>query len=227
MMKETPEVPMTEPDAASARKQHQAYWDAAAEAKEFSTPLRLKEFAALVPLEAAILDVGCGYGRSLAELRAYGYGNLLGVDFSAKMLARGWELHPGLALRVLEGRALPLPDESVDAALLLAVLTCIPEDEEQEALAAEIFRVLKPGGMLHVNDFLLNTDERNLERYAASASGPYGCFTLPDGACLRHHSLHHLEHLLRDFEPVLLEETVFTTMNGNRSNGFVWFGRKR
>ena len=227
MMKETPEAPMTEHDAASARQRHQAYWDAAAETKEFSTPLRLKEFTALVPLEAAILDVGCGYGRSLAELRACGYGNLLGVDFSAKMIARGREIHPGLDLRVLEGRALPLPDQSIDAALLLAVLTCIPEDEEQEALAAEILRVLKPGGMLHVNDFLLNSDERNLERYAASASGPYGCFTLPDGARLRHHSREHIDRLLRAFEPIQMEETVFTTMNGNRSNGIVWFGKKR
>ena len=222
-----PGVPMTEHDAASARQRHQAYWDAAAETKEFSTPLRLKEFAALVPPKAAILDIGCGYGRSLAELRAHGYGNLVGVDFSAEMIARGKNLHPGLDLRVLEGRTLPLPDQSVDAALLLAVLTCIQADAEQEALVAEILRVLKPGGMLHVNDFLFNTDARNLERYAASASGPYGCFTLPDGACLRHHSRNHLEHLLRGFEPALLEETVFTTMNGNRSNGFVWFGRKR
>ena len=218
---------MTGPDAASARRRHQAYWDAAAETKEFSTPLRLQEFTALVPPNVAILDIGCGYGRSLAELRAHGYGNLLGLDFSAKMIARGKELHPDLDLRVLESRTLSLPDQSVEAALLLAVLTCIPEDAEQEALVAEILRVLKPGGVLHVNDFLLNTDKRNLERYAASASGPYGCFTLPDGARLRHHSRLHLEHLLREFELVLLEETVFTTMNGNRSNGFVWFGRKR
>ncbi len=218
---------MTEHDAASARRQHQAYWDAAAETKEFSTPLSLKEFAVLVPSKAAIFDIGCGYGRSLAELRAYGYGNLLGVDFSVKMIARGRELHPGLDLRVLDNRTLPLPDQSVDAALLLAVLTCIPEDAEQEALVAEILRVLKPGGVLHVNDFLLNTDERNLERYAASASGPYGCFTLPDGARLRHHSREHIDRLLRAFEPTQIEETVFTTMNNNRSNGIVWFGKKR
>ncbi len=218
---------MLENEGADTRRLHQAYWDTAAETKEFSTPLRLQEFAALVPANSVILDVGCGYGRSLAELRAHGYDNLLGVDFSAKMIARGNALHPDLDLRVLEGRALPLPEQSVDAALLLAVLTCMQKDTEQEALVAEIFRVLKPGGILHVNDFLLNTDERNLERYAASASGPYGCFRLPDGARLRHHSRRHLEHLLRDFEPVLLEETVFTTMNGNRSNGFVWFGKKR
>lgn len=35
----------------------------------------------------------------------------------------------------------------------------------QKELLAEIKRILKPQGILHVNDFLLNTDERNLLRY--------------------------------------------------------------
>ncbi len=203
-----------------------AYWDHAAASKEFTTPLRLEALAALVPVKARILDIGCGYGRALAELRAYGHEHLLGLDFSAKMIARGKSLHPDLELRLLEGPDLPLPGRSVDAVLLLAVLTCIGADAEQEILIAEIGRVLKPGGILYVNDFLLNTDERNLERYAAATSGPYGCFTLPDGARLRHHSREHLKGLLRGFETIRFEETVFTTMNGNRSNAVIYFGRK-
>lgn len=37
--------------------------------------------------------------------------------------------------------------------ILFAVLTCITEDEKQNALINEIKRVLKPGGIIYINDF--------------------------------------------------------------------------
>lgn len=62
------------------------------------------------------------------------------------------------------------------------------KQEEQEQLLSEIKRVLKPQGILYVNDFLLNTDESNLLRYEKykEAYGVYGVFELPDGEVCRH-----------------------------------------
>ncbi len=41
------------------------YWNRVGPTKPFSHPLDLERFGALVPPDRRILDVGCGYGRSL------------------------------------------------------------------------------------------------------------------------------------------------------------------
>ena len=135
------------------------------EKKEFTTPFQAEEFSKYVNKESRILDVGCGYGRTLDELYRKGFRNLIGIDFSRGMIERGRKQFPYLDLRVKEDAKIALPNASVDAVILFAVLTCIRTNEEQELLLSEIQRVLKPGGILYVNDFLLNTDDRNLSRY--------------------------------------------------------------
>ena len=79
-----------------------------------------------------------------------------------------------------------------------------------------------------MNDFLLNSDARNIERYEKYLDryGTYGVFELPEGAVLRHHAEEYLRELLRDFTQLRYEHLTFTTMNGNRSNGFYYIGRK-
>ena len=128
----------------------------------------------------------------------------------------------------MESENIDFPDASLDAVLLCAVLTCIVADRDQEALIAEIRRVLKPGGLLYVNDFLLNTDLRNRKRYAAweQVYGTYGIFELPEGAVLRHHDRGHIRKLLSAFRELESEEVVYQTMNGHTSNGFYFAGRK-
>lgn len=204
------------------------YWNSVADAKEFTTPMQSAVFCRYVNRDAAILDVGCGYGRVLSELHALGFRNLCGIDFSEKLIARGKRQFPYLDLRVMENETIDFPDASLDAVLLCAVLTCIVADRDQEALIAEIRRVLKPGGLLYVNDFLLNTDLRNRKRYAAweQVYGTYGIFELPEGAVLRHHDRSHIRKLLSGFRELESEEVVYQTMNGHTSNGFYFAGRK-
>ena len=77
------------------------YWNSVAETKTFTTPFDAALFARYVPsLDAKILDFGCGYGRTLAELAQAGYRNLCGVDLSDKLIERGKRLFPTLDLRV-------------------------------------------------------------------------------------------------------------------------------
>ncbi len=204
------------------------YWDGVSGTKTFTTPFQVEEFAEYVSKDAVILDVGCGYGRTLNELSQSGYRNLIGVDFSEGMIERGKRQFPQLDLRVMENSSIGLADASVDAVILFAVLTCIPDGAEQRALIAEIRRVLKPGGILYVNDFLLNDDERNLKRYSEFADkyGVYGVFELPEGAVVRHHDEDWIQSLLSDLTKFRYERLTFTTMNGHRSNGFYFIGRK-
>lgn len=203
------------------------YWNSVSEKKEFTTPFQAEAFSKFVKRESRILDIGCGYGRTLDELYRNGYRNLIGLDFSSGMIERGKQQFPYLDLRVKENDTIALPDGSVDAVILFAVLTCIQTNEEQEQLLREIKRVLKPQGILYVNDFLLNTDERNLSRYEKfkEVYGTYGVFELPEGAVCRHHDEAWIKQLLGDFSELEYSHLTFTTMNGNKSNGFYFIGK--
>ena len=203
------------------------YWDSVSAEKTFTTPFDEEIFRSYIGKDSFVLDVGCGYGRILALLEDLGYEDLHGTDFSIGMIERGIRLHPELDLRLMEFGKIPYADESADAVILFAVLTCIASDEEQKELIEEVRRVLKPEGILYINDFLLNDDERNLHRYEKGMEGmPYGTFVLPEGAVVRHHTTEHFDELLKDFEKVREQENVFTTMNGNKSRGIALFVRK-
>ncbi|WP_125143621.1 class I SAM-dependent methyltransferase [Clostridium transplantifaecale] len=208
--------------------EQESYWNEVSETKTFTTPFHAEEFTRYVDKEKTILDVGCGYGRTLEEVHRLGYCHLTGMDFSEGMIKRGRAQYPWLDLRVMQTERIDLPDGSVDAVILFAVLTCIREDEKQKKLIGEIQRVLRPGGILYVNDFLLNTDERNTARYEKYRARYqiYGVFELPEGAVCRHHEESWIQSLLSGFTGLRYEHLVFTTMNGNRSNGFYYIGRK-
>ena len=87
-------------------------------------------------------------------------------------------------------------------------------------------RVLKPDGIVYINDFLLNDDERNINRYAKyfEKYHTYGVFELDDGAVLRHHNEERVKEWTSDFQQLEYEKVEYVTMNGNRSNGLVYMG---
>lgn len=204
------------------------YWNKVSETKQFSTPFQIDEFSKYVKKDDVVLDVGCGYGRTLNELYTKGYKNLIGIDFSKGMIERAKKINSDIDFRIMNNSKIDLPDNSVDSVILLAVLTCIVEDKEQEYLVSEIYRVLKRGGAIYINDFLLNNDERNLNRYNEFKNkyNKYGVFELPEGAVCRHHDKEWIKELLKDFKKKIFKEIEYITMNGNKSNGFYYIGEK-
>ncbi len=208
-------------------KKQKEYWESVSQKKNFTTPFQADEFEKNVKKDGFVLDIGCGYGRTLNELHQLGYSNLLGMDFSQGMVERGHRTYPYLNLKVMQEGKIDMADSSVDAVILFAVLTCISNNAEQLKLVREIHRVLKPGGVIYVNDFLLNQDQRNLDRYDKYQEryGTYGVFELPEGAVLRHHDESWIRELLSDFQEISFRHLTFTTMNGHTSNGFYFLGR--
>jgi ubiquinone/menaquinone biosynthesis C-methylase UbiE len=90
-----------------------------------------------------LLDVGCGTGHHLAELRQRGFDGA-GVDGSAEMLVEARQVNPGADLRQADVEALPFPDASFDVVICIEVLRYLPNPEN---CIREMARVLRPGGI--------------------------------------------------------------------------------
>ena len=205
------------------------YWNSVATEKRFSHPLRLHWLARYASQQARILDYGCGYGRTLAELSETGYKHVFGVDFSERMLERSRFQVPFSKVVRNDGQHLSFKDDCFDVVLLFAVLTCIPDSNAQRRLLAETERALRPGGLIYVSDLLVNSDLRNRKRYQqfAETYGCYGVFELAEGIVVRHHEREWMEKITSSFEQLEFEPFMVTTMNGNLSSAFQYLGRKQ
>jgi SAM-dependent methyltransferase len=97
------------------------------------------EWLAAQPGES-ILDLCCGDGQLTARIASTG-ANVIGLDASPQMAAaarmHGIHVHEGLA------ETLPFPDRTFDAVFSNAALHWV---RDQDAVLAEVHRVLKPGG---------------------------------------------------------------------------------
>lgn len=211
------------------QKKQSDYWNEFAGKKEFTSNLDRAYFIKNIPFEATILDFGCGYGRTIQELIDCGYTNIIGVDIADAMLELSRNKFPQFHFEKLINQATNLASYSCDAVLLLNTLTAITLDSAQIATIAEINRLLKNGGVLYLTDFLLNSDERNLTRYAKYEFkyGIYGVFETEDGAILRHQDKQNLISLLADFEIESIKEMTVPTMNGNKSNSIAIIAKKK
>jgi len=116
-------------------------------AEELSTEVEVETLARLfADAKAPVLDIGCGYGRHLAGLRAAGI-PAIGLDYSGALLA----LVPvRLRPHAVRGdmRSLPFATGSLDGATLLFNTFGYFDDTTNEAILGEIARVLKPGAPL-------------------------------------------------------------------------------
>ncbi|MEH6626341.1 MAG: class I SAM-dependent methyltransferase [Motiliproteus sp.] len=97
-----------------------------------------------------VVDVGCGYGRSLRKLHErFSPQRLIGMDIDPEMLIHSQQEaeKEGINAEFIQGSssALRLPDNSVD---LLFCHQTFHHLIEQEKAIDEFFRVLKPGGVL-------------------------------------------------------------------------------
>jgi SAM-dependent methyltransferase len=101
-----------------------------------------------------VLEAGCGYGRNLLHLLREGYEvfamdlDAAGVDHVRRLSA---SLNTGLPaenFQVGSIERMPFPDEFADVVICSAVLHFARDDEQFHAMLAELWRVVRPGGML-------------------------------------------------------------------------------
>jgi len=100
-----------------------------------------------------VLDVGCGEGLLVRRLASAG-ARVVGLDPSAVALERARRAEPsGTSTRFVAGtaEALPFPDTSFDTVVFFNSLHHVPL-ESMDAALAEAARVLRPNGVLYVQE---------------------------------------------------------------------------
>ncbi len=106
------------------------------------------------------MDLGCGTGYFTPELRAkLNIKQLLGMDLSEGMVTYAYEhrsagCNSSIVWAVGDAENLPIPDSSVDVIFTsLAIQWC----SDYQGLFAELYRVLKPGGVVAFSTLLDGT----------------------------------------------------------------------
>lgn len=97
---------------------------------------------------ARMLDFGCGTGTLDALIAPY-VGTVAGVDVSSGLLDAAAKANPDLDYRHYDSNTLPYEDHTFDLAFASCVFHHI-EPGERAAAAAELARVLRPGGVVAV-----------------------------------------------------------------------------
>lgn len=105
-----------------------------------------------------LLEVGCGSGKVLREFLWFGAPaeSLIGVELQNWRLKEAKSLTPHLPLINADGQRLPFPDSCFDLVIQFTVFSSVLDSDVRQQLAAEMRRVLRPGGLLLWYDFWVN-----------------------------------------------------------------------
>lgn len=142
---------------------------------------RLKQIGFADLQSKSVLEIGCGRGYWLREFVKWGARpeNVTGIDLLMDRVVQARELCPaGVRVHCCSAAQLSFSSESFDIVLQATVFTSILDRELQQAMAAEMVRVVKPDGIIlwydyHVNN-PWNPDVRGIKRREIASLFP-GC----------------------------------------------------
>jgi ubiquinone/menaquinone biosynthesis C-methylase UbiE len=128
-----------------------------------------------------LLEVGCGEGGNLLELMRIGFvpERLIGAELiEARFDVARSRLPQALQLHLGDAVAMDLPNASQDIVFVSTVFSSILDASTQQALAAAMWRWLRPGGAVLWYDFTVdnprNPDVRGVPRARLAELFPEG-----------------------------------------------------
>jgi ubiquinone/menaquinone biosynthesis C-methylase UbiE len=95
----------------------------------------------LPPAGVLTVDVGCGEGRLVRDLKSCGH-KLVGIDIAEHSITLASEADPEGDYRVADAAHLPIADSCAD---LVVSFMCLQDVDDLESVIAEIARILQPG----------------------------------------------------------------------------------
>lgn len=107
-----------------------------------------------ITADMRVLEAGCGYGRNLVHLLREGCevfaldADAAGVEHVRRLSESLQTGLPAENFRVGLVEAMPFPDDLADVVICSAVLHFARDEEHFRAMLSEVWRVLRPGGML-------------------------------------------------------------------------------
>lgn len=107
--------------------------------------------------DVAVIDVGCGNGAWLRSLIDWGVApeNIHGCDVvEDRVASAAASLPPVVEVRMANAMALPWDDASFDLAFAQTVFSSVLDLPARTRIAEELWRVVRPGGMALVYDFV-------------------------------------------------------------------------
>jgi ubiquinone/menaquinone biosynthesis C-methylase UbiE/uncharacterized protein YbaR (Trm112 family) len=104
----------------------------------------LKDYLAQSTSVPVALDLGCGDGLNTSWLLNY-FPQMYASDYNLLRLLRSSRRNPGARVFMADVTDYPVTDHAFDVIFFNHVLEHIPEDEKA---LAEVYRMLKPGGLL-------------------------------------------------------------------------------
>ncbi len=171
-----------------------------------------------------ILEAGCGYGRNLAYLLRAGC-EIFALDADTAAIEHVRQLSASLQtglppqnfqVGVIE--QMPFPDASFDAVICSAVLHFARDEDHFRAMLSELWRVLRPGGLLFCRlGSRIGMDFQRLQG---------NIFLLPDGSRWFLVDEEMLLDLTEELDAVLVDPLKTTIVQDHRCMT-TWVLRKR
>jgi ubiquinone/menaquinone biosynthesis C-methylase UbiE len=113
--------------------------------------IRLRDLLArsIPPRPAAVLDIGCGDGTLLADIRGrWPDVGVSGLDLQPERIDEARAKVPEARLVVGSADDLPFDDRSFDVVCAITLMSSLPSERMEADATREIGRVLRPGGWL-------------------------------------------------------------------------------
>jgi ubiquinone/menaquinone biosynthesis C-methylase UbiE len=146
---------------------HHGYWNGTTEDTfEAATNRLTDKLTGMLTIKPGdrLLDIGCGIGEPAIRLASAHHIDVVGVSISQRQVERANDraaaagLADRLSFQFGDAMDLPFPDESFDLVWALESLHHMPDRWQVIRQAA---RILRPGGMMAIGDFLLSTAHGN------------------------------------------------------------------
>ena len=116
-------------------------------AESWAEHLERYRFAAKFVRNRAVVDLACGFGFGSDVLQRAGAKSVVGVDVDREAVSYATEHYrdPPLRFALADGQALPFHSASFDACASMGTLAHV---RRPQAFLSDIWRVLRPGGLL-------------------------------------------------------------------------------